>query len=76
MGMSEKHGIDAQHLFHREVTHAGAGVHEDIVIEHQAGSPQVSGDPTGAPQYGYSHLISRTRSIALPTSCHPKIAPR
>jgi hypothetical protein len=49
MGMSEKHGIDAQHLFHRQVTHAGAGIHEDIVIEHQGGSPQVSGDPTGAP---------------------------
>jgi hypothetical protein len=37
MGMSEKHGVDAQHLFHRQVAHTGAGIHEYVVIEHQAG---------------------------------------
>ena len=46
VGVGEKHMPDARHVFEGEVSYAGAGVHQHVVIDQERGGAAVAGDGT------------------------------
>ena len=55
VGVGEKYMPDARHVFEREVSYAGAGVHQHIIVHQKGGGAAVAGDGARASEHSDFH---------------------
>lgn len=71
MGMGEKDVPDTGHFRHAQITDTGAGIDQDVVIDHDRGRAQIHTHTTTATEYPYFHneLISLKHASSKAVHC-------